>query len=139
MSEQELIKIICEKEIQYGFYNYKIDGISIYSVIRNMVRSEYLIRQGFFQTVSQHKYSKKKAFLSCMKSCWDLICIFCTKKRCGTVFIPWVRYDKIDGIYLEKYSDSFIELSDLNGDKEDIIHVLDFTQRKLHILNLFKL
>lgn len=109
MSEQELLKSLCEKEIQYGFYNYKVDGISIYSVMRHLVRTTYLSRNGFFQTFSSHKYSKRKAIAGGLKSAWQILLIFLLRKRKDTVFIPWTRIDKINGFYLEKFSDSLIE------------------------------
>ena len=113
MDEQTLLKVICRKEIVAGCYNVAINDVPLYSLIRYHVRVTYLKQLGFPQMESTLPYNKWTVFRAGCVSIYQLIKLLLSRKTISNVFFPWPRVDKINGVYLEKFSDTLIETSKL--------------------------
>lgn len=106
---------ICQKEIDAGCYDAKIEGVSMYSYIRDDVRRELLIRDGFSIMPDRiGSYSKKIGF-SLVKSSWHIFKLFYSRKRYTNVFYPFARVEKVGGVYIDKFTDPIIDECNLNN------------------------
>ena len=109
MEEQALIKEICKKELEYGCYEAKIDGVSIYSLIRSEVRHMILRSAGYTIMPDRTKYKVSVLLNSVLKSVSHILNIYYSKKKCTNVFYSFARVDAVAGLYLDKFSDPIID------------------------------
>lgn len=110
------IKSICEQEITFGCYDILLNGIRPYSLIRHTVRKIFLEQNG--KTVMSLK-SKKKYFqllFSILKSFFQLSWLWLRGKPASSVFFAFPRVDKINGIYVDKFTDPVIDACGLKDD-----------------------
>lgn len=138
MNEQELIKEICQKEIEYGCYEAKIDGLSIYSLIRRQVRARVLREYGGQIMQSKTKINRKEAILSVVISAFHLIKLLIIGSKKETLFLSFPRIDNINGLFLDKFTDPIIELCDFGDNYIILEHGLGGVHKKnrLHRKNL---
>jgi hypothetical protein len=116
MNPQELKKSICQRELEYGCYDPKIEGITIYTLIRREVRASVEREAGFQVMDVSMKVNKKAALRSSFISFLHLIRLFLSRKRYTTVFNAFPRVDRINGVYMDKFTDSVIEEGGIAGD-----------------------
>lgn len=116
-SEQEVLKELCGDEIQYGCYDWEIDGIRIYSVVRNDIRNAVLKKRNVSVLKEFRNPSRnlKMIFASTLKSLWKIIGIRISRKKYDNCFFSFQRIDNIDGIYLDKFTDPIIEYTLFKG------------------------
>ena len=116
MDEQQIIKYICQKEIEFGCYNAKIGEVSLYSLERDDFRLAQLEKMGAIVMSNHQEIDRIAVVTSALISCWHITKLLLSNKTRSTVIFPFARVDKISGIYLDKFSDPVIDESDLFGD-----------------------
>lgn len=114
MDEQQLLKIISRKEIEYGCYDAEINGVPIYSLLRRYFRQGAYKNAGLGVMKGKSKTNKTAVVQSAIKSLWHLCKIFCGRQQYKTVFYAFPRVDKINGVYLDKFTDPLIEICGLD-------------------------
>lgn len=110
------INEISSRETAYNLYDYKIDGISIYSLIRQDVRKSILRKGGFASMEVRGKIRARRVLVSCVKSFFDVCGMFINRHQFKNLFMAFPRVDIIDGQYLDKFTDPLIVCSDLGKD-----------------------
>jgi hypothetical protein len=100
------------KELESGLYNIRFDGIGLYHFIKRGLRTWILHCNGYdisykIPTLSDSKYKKVV-----WKSFWQLIGLLMKGKKYAN-FIYAFRTDKIDGVYMDKFTDPLIDYSDV--------------------------
>lgn len=112
MEEHIYIRQIVAKEIEQGCYDAKIDGISLYSLERDDFRLAQLGRMGYCVMDNHQDLNKTAAISSAIKSCLQVAKLFIVRKKCSTIIFPFSRVDKINGIYVDKFTDPVIDISE---------------------------
>lgn len=128
MTKQEYLCYYCKKEIECGCYDAKIDGISTYTLVRRRIRAKVLEVNGYF--VMPNKFTVNKRFVlgSLMVSAWHLIKLVCNSRHYSTVFCAFPRIDKIQGAFLDKFTDPLI----IQGGLKDNYIILDHGLAGVH-------
>lgn len=103
-----------KKERESGLYDIKIDGVGLYHFIKRGLRTWILHCNGYdisynIPTLSDSKYKKVV-----WKSFWQLIGLLLKGNRCNN-FIYAFRTDKINGAYMDKFTDPLIDYSDVGN------------------------
>ena len=116
MTELDKILVkLCEREESSGCYNIKINGVGIYNLVRFRVRNDYLQTKGYNFV---EKYSGAKPFdiiKSFIISAYQLAKIRLFKKKYDAFIYPFLRLDHVNGVYLDKYTDSIIDCCGLDN------------------------
>lgn len=110
------INEISSKEITYKLYDYKIDGISIYSLIRLDVRKSVIRQMGVASMQVRGKVHSRRVLFSCVKSFFEVCGMLFSHHQFANLFMAFPRIDMIDGQYLDKFTDPLIACSDLGSD-----------------------
>lgn len=110
------INEISSKETAYKLYDYKIDGVSIYSLIRLDVRKSVIRQMGVASMEVRGKIRSRKVLFSCVKSFFDVCGMLISRHQFTNLFMAFPRVDMIDGQYLDKFTDPLIVCSDLGKD-----------------------
>lgn len=113
MDAQQLIIDICKKEIECGCYEAEIDGVSLYSLVRENVRNRILLDAGYNVMSDRNKTDVKALIPALIKSIWQLFRLFCSARHYSIVFYSFARVEKISGIYVDKFSDPIIDVCEL--------------------------
>lgn len=116
MSElDEIIHQLCKREEKAGCYDYKIDGISIYNLIRFKTRNIYLQVKGYNFVEKYSGGSLYQTVKSILISGFQLLKIRVLKKQYDALFYPFLRLDNVDGLYLDKFTDPIVECCGLDN------------------------
>ena len=110
------INEIINKETTYKLYDYKIDGFSIYSLIRLDVRKSVIRQMGVPSMQVRGKIRSRKVLFSCVKSFFDVLGMLFSHHQFSNLFMAFPRVDMIDGQYLDKFTDPLIVCSNLGKD-----------------------
>lgn len=116
MNYQELLKYTSQKEIDAGLYDYKIDNLSIYSVLRYHIRKEILKNSGAATMEPRQKLNFNSVLVSTIISFVQIIKLNVSRKHRSTVFYSFSRVDHMGGVYIDKFTDPLIELVDFKDD-----------------------
>lgn len=118
MELNEIIKDICHREVKFGCYSAQIDGVSLYSLYRRYIRREVLDHSGMNvkDLKDRGQVQKKEMLVSIVDSLFHLLRLLFSPKKYSTVFFPFPRVEKINGVYLDKFTDPFIDVCGLNDD-----------------------
>lgn len=111
-NQEKIIKETVLKEQESGLYNIKIDGIGIYHFIKRGLRSWILHCNGIEMSYSPPIVSNSEHRKNVLKSLWQLFVLLLRGKKYNT-FIYSFRTDKINGIYMDKFTDPLIDYSDI--------------------------
>lgn len=115
MDEQQLLKEISKKELEYGCYKASIDGISIYSLLRRMFRNGAYRKCGIPAMKGKARVKKSAVIGASIASAWQLGKLYCHHHRYPTVFYAFPRVEKIHGVYLDKFTDPLIEMTGIDN------------------------
>ena len=111
MDIQDLIKTYCEREIESGCYDIKINNLSIYNFIRSAVRYSYSTQMGFpsMEVVGTIKKTEriKNIFISIFQILWLIL----KNKKYNTFIYSFNRVDKVGDYYIDKFTDPLIDFS----------------------------
>lgn len=116
MDDQQLIKEICKKEVKCGCRNAKIDGVSLYSLERDDFRRSLLEKAGLIVMDNHQKVDRFAVAKSALQSVWQLTKLLISNRKYSTVLFPFARVDKINGLYIDKFTDPVIDICDKFGD-----------------------
>lgn len=114
MQPEELLKTISETEIDYGLYDYKIRGISVYNLVRRYCRDEIMKLNGFGEKIGNPDVPIKEYRRSVLKSFGQLFKLLISRKRIDTIIRSFERIELINGLYVDKFTDPLIDFSDIN-------------------------
>ncbi len=101
-----------KKERENGLYDIKIDGVGLYHFIKRGLRTWILHCNGYDISYDLPTLSKSKYKKIVWKSFRQLIGLLLRGKRCNN-FIYAFRTDKINGVYMDKFTDPLIDYSDV--------------------------
>lgn len=116
MNEQQILCEIARKEIEYGCYSAKIDGVPIYSRIRRSIRKQLMKNAGVIVMELRKKADKNKSVISIAISCCHLCKLLFWPQKRDTVFMAFPRVDNVNGIYVDKFTDPLIEAGGFGED-----------------------
>lgn len=128
MNEQELIKEFCQKEIKCGCYDARINGIPLYAMVRRGFRAKVLEQVGISCGAIKSKMNRGAALKSFFISVWHLVKILCWRRRYPIVFYSFARVDRINGLYMDKFTDPLIT----QGKLKDGYLILDHGRAGVH-------
>ena len=113
MTEQEILLDISKKELEFGCYEAKTNGFPLYILVRRDIRDKILTKMGgpFMETRSV--IDKKSVIPSAIKSLWQLLLLCLSGRKVSIVFNAFPRVEKIQGIYIEKFTDPIVTQSQL--------------------------
>ncbi len=111
----KIIKQLCKREEEAGCYDYKIDGISLYNLIRFKARNTYLQANGYNFVEKYSGGSLYQTVKSILISGFQLLKIRVMKKQYDSLFYPFLRLDNVDGLYLDKFTDPIIDCCGLDN------------------------
>ncbi|MBO7635469.1 MAG: hypothetical protein J6S89_02715 [Paludibacteraceae bacterium] len=101
-----------KKEQESGLYDIKLDGIGLYHFIKRGLRTWLLHCNGYEISYNLPSLPKSKYKKVVWKSFWQLIGLLLKGKKYNN-FIYAFRTDKINGVYMDKFTDPLIEYSDV--------------------------
>lgn len=128
MDDNDLLKELCEKEVEYGLYESSIEGVSIYSLIRHRIRYKYIEKMGSPAMNLRSTVHLFAAIWSVFVSSFQLFRLWISQKTYSTVFYAFPRVDKIGDVYCDKFTDPLIDVCNL---KQDYI-ILDHGRAGIH-------
>ena len=111
MTSDELIKDICAKEIQSGCYSHTINGIAIYNYVKKFLRKQKCREYGFISDYKTKRVDKKTRTITIIRSFCQLFSLLLFKKVIRNFIYAFPRVDKVNGIYLDKFTDPVIDNS----------------------------
>lgn len=124
----EIVKDVCQREIENGCYDVKIENVDIYNYVKRDFRNKALSLYGLMEKASfvhQSKWIKLKAIIF---SLYQLCDIIIRRKKFANCIYSFRRVDKVDGIYVDKFTDPLID----NSNIKDSFIVLEAGRDGLH-------
>lgn len=99
---------ILRKEMDAGLFNYKIQGITVYKLVRRTLIENYGRSIGLNVMAPRQSFEKKTAVVNTISSLWQLLKLRLSGKTASTVFISFPRIDKVGAYYLDKFVDPLV-------------------------------
>lgn len=106
-----VVKEVCQKEIENGCYDVIIDGVDIFNYVKRTFRNKVLALNGIGEKESFNPQSKWTKIKSILISFCQITRLYCTKKHFDNIIYSFRRVDKVDGIYVDKFTDPLIDNS----------------------------
>lgn len=128
MELDNIISELCKREDTSGCYDIEIDGIKVYNLIRFKVRNIFLASRGFNFVEKFHGLNRWHYIKSIFQSAFQLGKILLRHKKIETLFFPFLRLDRVGGVYLDKFTDPIIECCGI----EDNYIILERCRRGEH-------
>ena len=117
MTESDFLKQFVPEEESSGCYSVMVNGVTAYTLIRQEFRHQMALHYGVESmnlTGTRSKASFGHLIGSSFSSLWQLFKLRIKNKKYPVVILSFPRIEKIDGIYIDKFTDPLIEISDLN-------------------------
>lgn len=111
MTLDELIKDICAKEIQSGCYSHTIGGIAIYNYVQKFLRKQKCREYGFVEKRTTRHVDSKTRANTILRSTCQLFSLLLFKKKTRNFIYAFPRVDRVNGVYLDKFTDPVIDNS----------------------------
>lgn len=111
-----LLKNICEKETGHQIYNINIKGIPLYNFIRQDLRTKYLKLHGVKCMDLASAIDIRKTLISAFMSICHVSKLLFFPRCRSNVFIAFSRIDRIGSYYCDKFTDPFIDYSNIGSD-----------------------
>lgn len=99
-----------QKEVAAGCFDYSIGGTGIYRFVRRSLIVSLLSSSGVEVMKNKDDIDFKFAFKNLFVSLWQVLKMLLSGRHYDTVFIPFMRIDKVRGMYMDKFTDPLIEL-----------------------------
>lgn len=115
MTSDELIKNICIKELQSGCFRHTIKGIAIYNYVQKFLRKQKCREYGFMAKSKSMHVDNIKMIATIARSTYQLFFLLLIKKNVRNFIYSFPRVDKVNGIYLDKFTDPVIDYSNIKG------------------------
>lgn len=102
------------EEDRSNCYEAKIHGISAYTLLRQEFRKKMLASSGCETLQLKGSFRKSSVIpilLSSLKSLYQMIQLLIMGKNFPIVFLPFPRIEKINGVFVEKFTDPLIDIA----------------------------
>ena len=109
--EDVILKDICKREIDNKLYDIEANDISIYNVVRRSCRDIMMSLYGYGENIRVQNASANECRKTFIKSFWQLIKIVITGKKAENLIRSFERIEKVDGLYIDKFTDPLIDYS----------------------------
>lgn len=106
-----IIKEVCQKEINEGCYDVRIDGVEIFHYVKRYLRNKVLSMNGFGEKGDSVFQPKSAMIKSIIVSFFQIKKTLISRKHFINCLYSFRRVDKVDGIYLDKFTDPLIDYS----------------------------
>ena len=115
MDEEVLLKEFVKKEEESGCYTCCVAGDYVYNIIRADIRRLYIKTNGLEIMPFTSPLQKRKAILSFFISFWHLLKLSIKRGHIDNIIFPFHRVEKVDNLYIDKFTDPVIEFSSLKN------------------------
>lgn len=115
MDEEVLLKEFVKKEEESGCYTCCVAGDYVYNIIRADIRRLYIKMNGLEIMPFTSPLQKRKAILSFFISFWHLLKLSIKRGHIDNIIFPFHRVEKVDNLYIDKFTDPVIEFSSLKN------------------------
>lgn len=109
-----IIKRVCQKEIENGCYEIKINGLDIYNYLKRYFRNRYLSLYGLEEKAASPIQSKSTQIKSIALSFIQIVKIVFGNYHYDNCFHSFRRVEKINSIYVDKFTDPLIDNSNIH-------------------------
>lgn len=106
---------ICNREIQSKLLSIRIDGIPVYYYVRRYTRIEILKQHGHNIAVKHPPVEFLEHCKSVIKSIFQISKLLLSRKKYDIFIYSFGRPDKVNGIYMDKFTDPLIEESNIGN------------------------
>ena len=113
-SEQEILRMLAERELANNCQDVKVNGFSLLSYLRYDLRQLYLESQGYNTLTSRSSHNKKAIIKSVVKSFFQISELFWKRPQIRYVFNAFPRVESINNRYVDKFTDPLIGLCNLH-------------------------
>lgn len=108
-----IVKEVCQKEIENGCYEVKIDGVDIFNYVKRYFRNKALSVCGLEEKEKVKSQSKITKIKTVAISFTQIVKLYLTKKRIANCLYSFRRVDKVNGVYVDKFTDPLIDNSSI--------------------------
>lgn len=105
-----ILRELFQKEKEVGCFEYVIEGTSIYRFVRRSLITRLMKSSGIEVMKIKDAIDYKSAFKSVLVSVLQITKLLISGRKYDTVFLPFMRIDKVGGWYMDKFTDPLIEL-----------------------------
>ena len=105
-----ILRELFQKEKESSVFDYTIEGTGIYRFVRRSLIVGALKSSGIEVMKSRDAIDYKSAFKNLFVSFVQIIKLMISGRKCDTVFLPFMRIDKVGRWYMDKFTDPLIEL-----------------------------
>lgn len=113
MTADDIIEEVCSREIAVQCDRFVIDDIPIYYYVRRSLFEKYFEQNGFAFKYSSPQTSRTEKRRSYVISFFQILWLLLTKYNITTFVYSFYRTDKINGLYVDKFTDPLIDFSNL--------------------------
>lgn len=115
MNDRELLIDICNREESSRLYDIKIGGISIYNFVRRNIIEKVASVYNLGSKYSLPEVPINEYRLSVIKSFFQILKLFVCKRRINVFIYAFSRIEKVNGQYLDKFTDPLIDLTNIKN------------------------
>lgn len=112
---EELIKDVCQRELNYGCYDFTIEGIPVYNYLKRKYRQLAAKEKGISHDGINGIKGLLLAIRVTIKSILQLCWVILSKPKCDNFIHAFSRMDSINGEYVEKFTDPLIDLTSVGN------------------------
>lgn len=113
-SSTKNLNYLIKKEEESQLYNIQIDQFTVYNLLRRDLRSRFLKSKGDNPMPLKTKVSKTAVISNLWLSFIQVLKLLVLRPKYVNVFRSFPRLDRIGGVYVDKFSDPYIEISELS-------------------------
>lgn len=110
MKQDEFLLQIELKENEAGLYDYKVNEITIYRLLRRTIIENKICSMGKAVMKRKQGINKKESIKNTLLSTWQILKLSVLKHTASTVFVAFPRVDKVGDYYLDKFVDPLVTL-----------------------------
>lgn len=114
--ETEILRHICDREIACKVYDVRIRGISVYDFVRQDLRIQYLRFCGVKSMDLVATVDSWNALGSAIISTFHILKLLLSSRKTPFLFLAFPRNDKVGTHYCDKFTDPFIDCSNVKDD-----------------------
>lgn len=113
MTAEDIIEEVCSREIAVQCDRFVIDGIPIYYYVRRSLFEKYFDQHGFAFKYSSPRTSRSEKRRSYIISFFQILWLLLTRYSITNFVYSFYRTDRINGLYVDKFTDPLIDFSNL--------------------------
>lgn len=117
MTENEQLKLLEIREQEYTLPEVIIAGVPIWEIIKHPLREKYLVKVGCSERVHNKKNAISiKSFIYVLRSLVDAHKLMLGLAKGSNFLMGFSRFEKIGDIYVDKYIDPLVAMTDIKSD-----------------------